>query len=452
MTRGCVHRLVSSACIAVLLVTGMACGRSADGPDEPDRPDPPNAPVAPAAPAPPAPLKAAATSWPSFRGGPALRGVATSTLPLKPELLWTYEADDAVGSTAAIVGGVVYVGVYDDRLLAIDLAKGERLWEYEANGSVESAPCVSGGVVYFGDGEALFHAVDARTGKRLWTHQTQGEIISSAITGPGGRGGGEGGEGKGGGGSSVLFGSYDSRLYCLGTEEGKLRWDFGTGAQVHCSPCLVTLPAVNDKKPVTAAAIAGCDGVLRLVDIADGEEVSAVNIGGNISASPASDGKRIYFGTLDGRMIATDAAATKILWEIKPGAEGGEDELEGAGSFFASAAVDSGFVVFAGRDRKLHCVRAEDGKLLWTYEAKGGIDSSPVIVKRPRRGKGPRAGEARVIFGCKAGRIYSVGLDDGKLKWSFETGSEVTASPAVGEGRMVIGDADGAVRCFGEKK
>jgi len=396
--------LPRAAFVALVLAAGIPGALGADGPGDP----------------PPA-KKATARSWPSFRGNPQMTGVATSTLPAKPVLLWTFETDEAVSSTAAIVAGVVYVATDDGRVLAIDLAKGKKLWEHEVEGGIEASPCVAGGTVYFGDGERTFHAVDARTGKTRWKHHAEAEIISSASVTPGG---------------SVLFGSYDSRLYCLKAADGKELWRFQTAAPVHCSPCLFSTTTEKGER-VLATAIAGCDGHLRLVGVKDGEEISSVEIGGNISASPAFDGRRMYFGTLDGRMVAADAGAKKILWDVK---------AQGNSSFYASAAVHSGAVVFAGRDRRAYCLKADTGKQLWVYEAKGGIDSSPVVV-RDAKGHG-----ARVIFGCKSGRIYALGLSDGKLKWSFEAGSEVTASPAIGEGRMVIGTAGGAVYCFGEKK
>ena len=49
--------------------------------------------------------------WLQFRGNPELTGVTTATPPKAPRVLWTYEAGDAVESSAAIAGGVVYIGV-----------------------------------------------------------------------------------------------------------------------------------------------------------------------------------------------------------------------------------------------------------------------------------------------------------------------------------------------------
>jgi outer membrane protein assembly factor BamB len=58
----------------------------------------------------------------------------------------------------------------------------------------------------------------------------------------------------------------------------------------------------------------------------------------------------------------------------------------------------------------------------------------------------------RVYVGSTDGRLYGLDLESGDLVWSFDGGSAFTASPAVADGRLVIGNGDGVLYCFGEKK
>ncbi len=67
------------------------------------------------------------------------------------------------------------------------------------------------------------------------------------------------------------------------------------------------------------------------------------------------------------------------------------------------------------------------------------MDSSPVIVGR------------RVYFGSSDGYLYALDFADGKKVWSFAAGAPITGSPAVGEGRLVIGAGDGGIYCFGAR-
>src|SRR4029450_10461686 len=59
-----------------------------------------------AQPPPPAP----ADPWTQFRGSPSLTGPSEATLPQTLKLLWTYEAGDAIESSAAIAAGGVDAG------------------------------------------------------------------------------------------------------------------------------------------------------------------------------------------------------------------------------------------------------------------------------------------------------------------------------------------------------
>src|SRR5215831_21094 len=93
-------------------------------------------------------------SWPQFRGNPHLTGVAAATLPDTLHLKWTFEAGDAIESSAAIVDGAVYVGSSKGELIALDLETGKPRWRYSTGESGfigESSPAVGADTVYIGD-------------------------------------------------------------------------------------------------------------------------------------------------------------------------------------------------------------------------------------------------------------------------------------------------------------
>ena len=69
-------------------------------------------------------------SWPSFRNGNQLRGIASSDLPDKLELLWKVAVDDGVTATAAIVDGRVYAGTFGGELICFDRKNGKRIWTH----------------------------------------------------------------------------------------------------------------------------------------------------------------------------------------------------------------------------------------------------------------------------------------------------------------------------------
>jgi outer membrane protein assembly factor BamB len=77
------------------------------------------------------------------------------------------------------------------------------------------------------------------------------------------------------------------------------------------------------------------------------------------------------------------------------------------------------------------------GKLLWSFNAGGRIDASPVIVRD------------KVLTATMDGMLYMVGLESGSETWSFEVGSAITHNPAVISGYIVLGARDGNIYCFG---
>ncbi|HYO84567.1 MAG TPA: PQQ-binding-like beta-propeller repeat protein, partial [Bryobacteraceae bacterium] len=106
--------------------------------------------------------------WPQFRGNPSLTGVSAEKLPAKPRVIWTFDATEAIESSAAISGDSVYVGVGNGDLVALDLASGKLRWQYKTGDMLgESSPAVANGIVYVGDLAGTFHAVSAADGKRL---------------------------------------------------------------------------------------------------------------------------------------------------------------------------------------------------------------------------------------------------------------------------------------------
>lgn len=344
--------------------------------------------------------------WLQFRGNPELTGVTTANPPKAPRLLWTYETGDAVESSSAIAGGVVYVGVGTGEVVALDLQTGKLRWKYKAGDGIgESSPSVVNGVVYIGDLTGTLHAINAADGKERWVFKTAGEIKSSPVVS----------EGK------VIFGSYDGSLYAVDAAKGELAWQYRTGAQVHATPAIVN----------GLTFISGCDGILRAIRIADGKQVYQIEIGSYTGASPAIHGQFAYFGTFDNEVMAADLQKRRILWRYA--------DTQRKFPFYATAAVWNEKIYIGGRDKILHALNAKTGKELWNFPTKARIDSSAVVTP-----------DGRLFFGSNDGNLYSVDANTGKEIWKFTAGAAISASPAMDDDRIVISSQDGRVYCLGK--
>src|SRR5678816_400637 len=88
-------------------------------------------------------------NWSQFRGNHSLTGVSQSNVPNDLKQLWTYEAGESIESSAAIVGGTVFVGSQKGELVALSLENGSVYWKFPTGNPIgESSPAYGNGVVY----------------------------------------------------------------------------------------------------------------------------------------------------------------------------------------------------------------------------------------------------------------------------------------------------------------
>lgn len=344
-----------------------------------------------------------ANNWAQFRGNHSLTGVSQSNVPSSLKPLWTYEAGDSIESSAAIVGGTVFVGSNKGDLVALSLENGSVYWTFSTGAPIgESSPAYSGGVVYVGNQGGWINAVNASDGRKLWAYKVGGEIKSSPVVV----------------GDRVLMGSYDEQLYCLSTRDGSLQWKFKTNGPVHATP------GVADGM----AFIAGCDELFRAIRISDGKEVFHISSGAYTGASPALRGGSAFYGTFDNEVLGVDLTKREISWRY--------EHPQRKFPFYSSAAVTSSHVVLGGRDKMVHGLTLA-GKAAWTFMTRQRVESSPAIAG------------GRVFVGSNDGRFYVLNVNTGAKLWEFDTGAPLSASPAIANGRIVIGSQDGRLYCFG---
>lgn len=353
--------------------------------------------------------------WPDYRNGADLRGIANTTLSDELTLQWERPADDGCKSTAAVIGGQVYIGTLSGELLCLDLASGEERWKYkslEANDPKTfipgfSAPVtVAGDVVLCGDEEGLLHCVDRRTGGKRWTFNAEGLIVGGAAVR----------------GDRVIVGGHSQFLYGLNLQTGEKQWEFNANGPINGTQAFE-----GDLTFVT-----GCsEPVLYVVDTRTGEEHARVPLEDLLIATPALADGILYFGTSEGRVLAVDWKAQTTVWKF---------ETQQPREVHSAPAVTADAVVIATRDKSLYCLDRKTGAQRWAFRTRAGNDNSPVVVG------------GRVYFGSGDKFLYGVGLADGQEQWKFGAGVSFTeSSPAIAAGRLVIGTdgPNGRILCFG---
>lgn len=351
-------------------------------------------------------VEATAKSWPLGRGNALAEGVAKTTLPEKPEVVWKVTVEKgAFDGTPVIAEGVVYLGDMDGKVYAWKLTDGKEIWSRKFESGFIASPALRDGLLFIGDIDGKFYALDTKTGEPKWTFAAEGEIDNGANFWR----------------DNVLFGSQDANLYCLNAESGKLVWKFAIQDQIRCMPTVV-----GDR-----SFVAGCDSTLHIIDLTQGKEAASVPIEAPTGVTPAVLGENVYFGTEGGAFFAVDWKEAKVTWKA---------EDKGSSQPYRSApAVQDGIVVVGSRSRSVQAFASKTGDERWSFATKQRIDSSPVIV-----------GE-RVFVGAADGRLYALNLKDGKQTWEYQATGGFTGSPAVADGKLVIATDRGVVYCFGAK-
>jgi outer membrane protein assembly factor BamB len=338
-----------------------------------------------------------AGDWPVFRGGPLQSGAAADALPDPLAIRWSFKAQDAFESSAAIVGGVAYVGSMDEHVYALELGTGRKLWS-EKTGPIKVGTAVRAGSVYVGNLDGVFYSLDACTGRPRWKFQAEAEITSAANFA----------------GDSVLFGSGDEHLYCLGPD-GKLRWKF----KVAGGPVLASPAIVGDR-----TFVSGCDSTLHILNVENGKEIASVALEGQTGSSIAVAGNLLYVGTMTNEVLAIDWQKAEVVWRF---------QAKHPKPFFASAAVADSLVFVGSRDKNVYGLDRLTGRAVWNFATEDHVESSPIVA------------DGRVYAASLDGKLYVLTQKDGKLVQQVPLGNAISASPAASNGWLIIGNREGVL-------
>jgi outer membrane protein assembly factor BamB len=327
------------------------------------------------------PVDVPAPTGAMFRGNPQRTGAYdTKPVPGLGELVWTFQAEEPVHTSASaadgmiyivsagghvygldsqtgqekwvvpiglmsfssptFADGVLYVGI-SNQLYALDGQTGEQLWKHGLYWT-DSSPAVAGGMVYIGNDVGHFYALDGQTGQEVWKFETDGKIISSPAVADG----------------RVYFGSGDGYLYALDSRTGQPVWQYGTTGAVNSSPAVAE----------GTVYFSSYDGHLYALDSQTGQEKWEFSIGKDLLASPAVADGMVYFDDMMGSLYALDSQTGQEVWKLKGWAS-------------SLPAVADGVVYFTSYDGHLYAVDAKTGQDLWKFKAKSVMEMpSPIVA------------------------------------------------------------------------
>jgi outer membrane protein assembly factor BamB len=244
------------------------------------------------------------------------------------------------------------------------------LWKYEMGRAVMSTPVVIDGRLVIGSLDKRLNFIEASSGKGMGYYKVSSSVSVSAC----------GEEGK------VYFGwdNFKDNFYALDLSHKRVLW----------------------KKRI-----------------------------GVVSASPVLWGSRIYVGSGNGIMWALDKTSGETVWQF--GVQNSIlstpvclEDVQMAGEDSASLSPNEKVICFGSIGGYLYALNSQSGKLIWKFQAGGGIYSTPA------------ADRGMIFFGSVDGNLYALNYQDGSLGWKFKTGAAIYSSPAVADSLVYIGSND----------
>ncbi|HLB74232.1 MAG TPA: PQQ-binding-like beta-propeller repeat protein, partial [Sedimentisphaerales bacterium] len=133
--------------------------------------------------------------WPQFRADAARSGYTSERLSADLSLHWVYGARyvprpawrghdtrmtfDYAPQPIIAEGMVFFAGSGDDKVYALDLARGSLMWRFFTEGPVRFAPAFFGGRVYVCSDDGYLYCLSARTGGLVWKKRAgpEGDMV-----------------------------------------------------------------------------------------------------------------------------------------------------------------------------------------------------------------------------------------------------------------------------------
>jgi outer membrane protein assembly factor BamB len=158
---------------------------------------------------------------------------------------------------------------------------GNRLWSRDFQGAA-SAPSISGGSVFVGFSDGILRRLSLQDGSSLWEADLSPGSGRCTISRPVLKDG------------LLLAGTCDNRIVCLRESDGTQVWEAGFENWMQVPP------AVGD-----STLYASCDDQrLHVLDLADGSEIFALELGGYAGSAPLVANGVAYVGTAEGDFFA----------------------------------------------------------------------------------------------------------------------------------------------------
>jgi outer membrane protein assembly factor BamB len=226
---------------------------------------------------------------------------------------------------------------------------------------------------------------------------------------------------------TLYVGDDEGRLSAIDLTRHAAKWTFRTQGKVR------SRPAISGNKVYFASD----DGYLHALDAGTGIEawrfdLKARDLGRRapspdtpfydfLQSAPLIEGGRVYVGSLSGTLFAIDARNGAKLWSV-----GTLDAVRG------NPVSDGTSLYFGSWDRHVYAVDLATGRVRWRSDAGGIVQSTPALV------------DGKVVVGSRGAALTAFAADSGATAWrhAYTDGSWVESSPVAVDRMLYVGSSD----------
>jgi outer membrane protein assembly factor BamB/Icc-related predicted phosphoesterase len=263
--------------------------------------------------------------------------------------IWKFSTKGAIYSSPATYNDNIIFGSGDGNVYCLN-QKGKQVWKLSTPAAVLGSPIIENGIVYIGGSAHNFIAIDAKTGKEKWSYRNlKGPVVSKPLIS----------------GDNIIFGAWDTYLYCLNKTDGTLKWQWNNGSTVpNFSPASCIPVAYNGVVYIVAP-----DRYITALDEATGAVLWRNNdamVRESIGIS--KDGQYVYAKTMNDEVVAYETSRDKqsVAWKIN--CKYGYDHVP-------SMLIEEGSNVFFGtKNGVVYSIDKKTKDVAWGYK----IDNSMV--------------------------------------------------------------------------
>ena len=338
---------------------------------------------------------------------------------------WSFETESDQFTAPIVSDGIVYMGTYSGKLLALDLRSGSVVWSVSTGSPIDSAPAMNKNKVIVASREGTIYCLNSRTGSVHWKYSTDSPIYAPLTVHN----------------EWVFAGSLDGHIYALDIETGNQLWRYGG------SGSLVSGIAVDANVVVASYN----DNYLRVLDRNEGKfRFKYFNTSGNEGTS-LSNGN-IYLAGRDGKLRAIDSHEKEAFYDefvrwgqVQSFAWGWRDTMphqrgyiwsfhRPRSKFIGFPAIKENLLFAVSMEGEMLSVGRQKGHENWSFKLSGPkirFSASPILV-----------GDW-VVTGDSEGSLYWFDQETGQLDRKQNYGTNALKNIAFAEGVLLINSSNG---------